>query len=113
MNKFCQRLKFAMDTNKMKSIDLANKLNINKGIISNYLNDKYKPKFDRINEIAIILNVNEAWLMGYDVPMERDKAITNVQLDKEHTLDKIILDKTINLTEDKKKLLIDIIDNLK
>ena len=71
MDKFSNRLKKALEFNNMKPIELADKLKINKGIISNYINDKYKPKYDRITDIARILNVNEAWLMGYDIVMDR------------------------------------------
>ena len=71
MDKFSNRLKKALDENNMKPIELADKLKINKGIISNYINDKYKPKYDRITDIARILNVNEAWLMGYDIVEDR------------------------------------------
>ena len=32
---------------------------------------KYKPRQNNIDALAVALNVNEAWLMGFDVPMER------------------------------------------
>ena len=66
MDIFCKRLQKALKENKMTSIELANRLNINRGIISNYTKGKYKPKIDRLTQIAKILNVKEAWLMGYD-----------------------------------------------
>ena len=31
-----------------------------------------KAKQDKLTILADALNVNEVWLMGYDVPMERD-----------------------------------------
>ena len=34
------------------------------------MSKEYEPKRDRIELFAKILNVNEAWLTGYDVPME-------------------------------------------
>lgn len=66
MDIFCKRLQQALKDNNMTSIELANRLNINRGIISNYTKGKYKPKMDRLTQIARILNVKEAWLMGYD-----------------------------------------------
>lgn len=66
MDIFCKRLQTALKDNNMTSIELANKLNINRGIISNYINGKYKPKMNRLTQIAKILKVKEAWLMGYD-----------------------------------------------
>ncbi len=67
MATFEERLKIALKNNNMKQIDLANKLKMNRAIISQYLSGRYKPKYDRISEIASALNVSEAWLMGYDV----------------------------------------------
>ena len=69
---FANRLKKALDYNNMRPIDLANKTNISKTQISNYLNGNYKAKQDKLYIIAKTLGVNEAWLMGYDVDMDRD-----------------------------------------
>lgn len=68
------RLQLALDLNNKKAIDLANDLDIPKSAISQYLSGKSK-KLDsiRIFIIAEYLNVSEAWLMGFDVPMERPK----------------------------------------
>ncbi|WP_243124926.1 hypothetical protein [Clostridium cuniculi] len=44
------------------------------------MSGKYTPKQNNIYLIAEALNVNEAWLMGYDVPMERTNNITNSNL---------------------------------
>lgn len=69
---FANRLKKALDYNNMRPIDLANKAKISKAQISNYLKGSYKAKQDKLYTIAKILNVSEAWLMGYDVDMERE-----------------------------------------
>lgn len=69
---FANRLKKALDYNQMKPVDLANKTGINKSLISNYLSGAFKAKQDKLDIIAKVLNVSEAWLMGYDVDMERD-----------------------------------------
>lgn len=69
---FANRLKKALDYNNMRPIDLANKTNISKAQICNYLKGTYKAKQDKLYVIAKILNVNEAWLMGYDVDMDRE-----------------------------------------
>lgn len=66
------RLQLALDLNEKKPIDLANALNIAKSSISMYLSgDRTIKDSKRIYAIAKYLNVSEAWLMGYDVPMER------------------------------------------
>lgn len=66
-----ERLSYALAQKKIKQIDLCKRLNITKGAMCHYIKGDYEPRQDRIDEIAKALNVNEAWLMGYDVPMER------------------------------------------
>lgn len=69
---FANRLQKAMNLKNMKQVDLVEKTNIDKSLISNYLKGKYKAKQDNLYLLAKVLNVSEAWLMGYDVPMERN-----------------------------------------
>ena len=45
---------------------------IGKGQISSYLSGKYKPKQENLSLLAAALDVSEYWLMGLDVPMERE-----------------------------------------
>lgn len=71
------RLKQAMDARDMKAVDLCNKTGIPKGAISYYLNGRSEPKADRLYNIAKALDVSEAWLLGYDVDMERTNAQKN------------------------------------
>lgn len=63
------RLKEAMEIREIKQAELVEKTGIDKGQMSSYLSGKYKPKQRNINLIAQALSVDEAWLMGYDVPM--------------------------------------------
>lgn len=65
------RLKEALSIRRMKAIDLSEKLDISRGTISYYLSGKSSPKADRLHQICSLLNVSEAWMLGYDVPMER------------------------------------------
>ena len=69
---FSNRLQKAMNLKNMKQVDLVEKTNIDKSLISNYLKGKYKAKQDNLYLLAKVLNVSEAWLMGYDVPMEKN-----------------------------------------
>lgn len=68
-NTFGYRLKKALDYNNMKPSELSQKTNIDKSLICNYLRNGFKPKQDKLHNIAKALNVNEAWLMGYDNEM--------------------------------------------
>lgn len=66
------RLKQAMDLRKFKQVDLCNATGIPKSAISQYVHGKFEPKHGRLSKIAKALDVNEAWLLGYDVPIERE-----------------------------------------
>jgi transcriptional regulator with XRE-family HTH domain len=65
------RLREALDSLSMKPIELAEKADVPKSMISYYLSGKSVPKADRVYKMAHVLGVNEAWLLGYDVPMVR------------------------------------------
>lgn len=67
------RLKEALVARGMKASELVELSGVPKSAISFYLAGKSKPKADRLYIIAQALNVSEAWLLGYDVPMERSK----------------------------------------
>ena len=69
---FAERLRIALNSRNMKATELSELSNINKSTISQYLSKEYEPKRDRIELFAKILNVNEAWLIGYDIPMEKN-----------------------------------------
>lgn len=65
------RLREALDGLQMKPIELAEKADVPKSMISYYLSGKSVPKADRVYKMAHVLGVNEAWLLGYDVPKIR------------------------------------------
>lgn len=79
--KFSNRLNYAIKYRNIKQIDLAKHLNIDRATINNYLKGKYEPRQDRLYLISNYLNVDPAWLMGYDVPMERSE-VTQIKNDK-------------------------------
>ncbi len=65
------RLREALKTRGLRAADLVELTGIPKGTVSYYLSGKTEPKADRLYLIAQALNINEAWLLGYDVPMGR------------------------------------------
>lgn len=70
------RLQTAMDMNNKKSVDLVNDLGIPKSAMSQYLSGKSKDMDSkRLYKICSYLNVSEAWMMGFDVPMERPEFV--------------------------------------
>lgn len=77
------RLQQALDRKGWKAVDLVEKTGVPKGAVSYYLSGKSKPKADRLYIIAQALDISEAWLLGYDVPMGRtDDQKKNDQLAK-------------------------------
>lgn len=74
-----QRIKEALELRGMKQIDLVEKTKISKGALSSYISGNYIPKQKNIYLIAKALNVSESWLMGLDVPMERNSSPSSDQ----------------------------------
>lgn len=66
-----ERIKKALYIKGMKQSDLCRLTKIPKSALSQYISGAFEPKQDRIYLMAQALNVSEAWLMGLDVPMER------------------------------------------
>ena len=66
------RLQKAMNIRNLKASELSEKANIPKSAISQYLSGLYEAKQKSIFKLANVLNVSEAWLMGLDVPMEKE-----------------------------------------
>lgn len=86
---FANRLKEAMKIRGLKSSqiekiseDLANEQKIKRPIrmpvITDYLKGRYEAAQSNIYALALILDVNEVWLMGEDVPMDRSYGRTKI-----------------------------------
>ena len=74
---FNNRLQKAMDNLNIKQVDLVEKTGLDKTLINKYLAGIMKAKQDKLTILAKALDVNEVWLMGYDIPSDR-----NIKLDK-------------------------------
>jgi transcriptional regulator with XRE-family HTH domain len=70
---FRNRFVKAMEIRNMRQVDVAERSGLDKAQISQYKNGKYEPMQDALYKLATALNVNVAWLMGHDVPMEVDR----------------------------------------
>lgn len=46
-------------------------IKMNKSDLSQYVSGKVEPSQEKLVVLGMALNVSEAWLMGFDVPMER------------------------------------------
>lgn len=76
-----ERLKQIMHDRNLKQVDILNKskpyqkrygVNLSKSHLSQYVNGKSQPDQHKLFILAETLNVNEAWLMGYDVKKDRN-----------------------------------------
>lgn len=68
---FSKRLKEAMRIRNINQAELSQKSGISKSSLSEYLKGKYEAKQTGLFNLAKALDVNEVWLMGEDVPMDR------------------------------------------
>lgn len=68
------RIREGLAVRDMSQADLCRMTGIPKSAMSQYCNGGLVPRQDRTFLIASALNVSEAWLMGFDVPMERKTA---------------------------------------
>jgi transcriptional regulator with XRE-family HTH domain len=75
-----------MELRGIKAVDLVQATGLGKSAISQYISGKYEPKQVAIHKIAKALNVSEAWLMGYDVPIQRAEEIKTVVSKEENEL---------------------------
>lgn len=74
------RLRTLMDQRGLKQADILRlaqpycekyKIKLGKSDLSQFVNGKVEPGQWKITILSLALNVSEAWLMGLDVPMER------------------------------------------
>lgn len=72
-----ERLNEAIKLKGKKQIDLVQGTGVNKSTISRYLRGEREPKQTALLKLARVLDVSEAWLMGFDVSMERNKTLTS------------------------------------
>lgn len=99
MSTTSKRIQEGMELRGLKQADLAEKTGISKGALSSYISGRYVPKQNNTFLIAKALNVDEAWLMGADVPMEKVTKISESQSNEQKELNKIYLQLSSNNQE--------------
>lgn len=76
-----ERLKYIMDKYGLKQVDILNKclplcethgVKMNKSDLSQYVSGKVEPSNKKLAILGLALDVSEAWLMGFDVPIKRN-----------------------------------------
>lgn len=79
-----------MHIKNINQVDLCQRTGIPKSSMSMHLSGERSPRQNRLSQIAEKFNISEAWLMGYDVPMERTDSLSDETLsqkDKRDILD--------------------------
>lgn len=107
MEKFSVRLKQAMQEESINAATLSKRTGIKPPMISDYLKGKYKARQDKVYLLSKALNVNEAWLMGFNV--DKKRIPDEDRLDDDETLLKMIK----SLSPIQKNKIINIISNMK
>lgn len=77
---FQNRLQKAMNIKNMRQVDLVKKTGLDKTLVNKYLAGLMNARQDKLTILADALDVNEVWLMGYDISIERNP--TNIKTDK-------------------------------
>lgn len=107
-----ERIKEIMKMYGIKQSEFCERTGLNKSIVSLYVSGKREPAQDNIFIIAQAFNVEPAWLMGYDVPMNNKISAENAQLVNKIRNDKELTDALkvyFSLPEDKKKYAVNLI----
>ena len=83
------RLKKIMGEQSLKQVDILEKskpycdqhnIKLTKSDLSQFVNGKVEPGSSKLGILALSLGVSETWLMGYDVPMERERCKSSAQI---------------------------------
>lgn len=104
------RLKEIMSSRNLRQVDILNlckpfcdkyNVKLNRNDLSQYVSGKVQPSQKKLSILASALNVSEAWLMGYDVPIQNEL----INLSK----NKAILDEWIKHIAFERKIPIDFV----
>lgn len=68
-----KRISQALSDKGMSQSELCKRAKVPKSSLSLYISGAYEPRQDRIYAMATVLEVDPAWLMGYDVPKNKEK----------------------------------------
>ena len=104
-----ERIKKTLYIKGMKQSDLCRLTKIPKSALSQYISGAFEPKQDRIYLMAQALNVSEAWLMGLDVPMERQVKKTSPSEPNLSEGEKMLLELFRRVPEDQQTLVLQMI----
>ena len=85
------RLKQIMSEKGLRQVDILEAckpyckrygVQLHKNDLSQYVSGKVEPRQDKLSILGMALNVNEVWLMGYDVPPGKDDLFNLSNIEK-------------------------------
>ena len=107
---FAERLEELKAMRGFNNSDLARICNVDKANITRYCRGDYKAKQDVIYRMAQKLGIDEAWLMGYDVPMSKKPVTKSDGIDNSQNFisekDKRFLEWFHSLSQEKQKAIL-------
>lgn len=101
-----RRIQSALSIRGMKQSELCKLADIPKSSLSLYLSGAYEPKQDRIYSMARALGVDEAWLMGYDVPIHKESTTPTMEIT---TDEELLLELFRRVPDEKQKMVLQMI----
>ncbi len=110
-----ERLRYIMKERNLRQVDIlrlsskfCEKYNVkmNKSDLSQYVSGKVEPSQEKLVILGMALNVTESWLMGFDVPMEREQVVTKNMKEKTDPRLQEIIDCYNGMTEEGKNFLL-------
>ena len=105
-----------MNERNLRQVDILNltlpyckkyDVKMNKSDISQYVSGKVEPNQDKLAILGMALNLNEAWLMGYDAPPRR-KTLSSTEARNDFEL----VEKFSMLSDPDKELVLNLINSL-
>ena len=91
MTTFGKKLHSLMKDNKITQQELAEKLNVRRGSVSNWVTDRRMPDSDTIVDLANIFNVTTDYLLGNDKNIKGDINSKDITFDNAQDALKFIL----------------------
>jgi len=79
---FAERLRELLDIKRITQAELCRQTGISKSSMSHYVKGDWEGKQDSVYAISRAMCIDEAWLMGFDVPMDKHHAVSPAPLPK-------------------------------
>lgn len=76
-----KRLQLALENAGISQQELAEKSNVSKASISQYVNGSHAPSNISSGKMGKVLNVEPMWLMGFDVEMRKEQSSESAKQD--------------------------------